>query len=176
METSSTSTTSIVDKIRNLEKLIIDRKVTLVDDESEPVKKVVYLVDHDSEDEVASVDNNMLIPWLQRGLVTCDLAMGVWDKVSSWWKLGSVNAFFIDKFFSSMGNVNVTVVLSRVWQAVVWTITYFIWKKRNARVFGYKVTSTNKIVKDIQLRSFEWIVQRSNKYKGIDCSLVMFSV
>nr|GEY85653.1 hypothetical protein [Tanacetum cinerariifolium] len=45
----------------------VGSKKTLVDDEGEPVKSVVYLVDHDSEDEVASVDNNMLIPWRQRG-------------------------------------------------------------------------------------------------------------
>ncbi|GJS29083.1 hypothetical protein Tco_0489703 [Tanacetum coccineum] len=59
VESSSTSTTSIVDKIRKFEKLIIDRKVTLVDDEGEPVKKVDYLADHDSVDEIASVDNDM---------------------------------------------------------------------------------------------------------------------
>ncbi|GJR08585.1 putative reverse transcriptase domain-containing protein [Tanacetum coccineum] len=54
------STTPIVDKIEKFEKLIIDRKVTLVDDEGELVKKVNYPVDHDSEDEVASVDNDMV--------------------------------------------------------------------------------------------------------------------
>nr|GEU33328.1 hypothetical protein [Tanacetum cinerariifolium] len=42
-----------------LEKLIIDGKVTLVNDEGELVKKVDYPGDHDSEDEVASVDNDM---------------------------------------------------------------------------------------------------------------------
>ncbi|GKA87784.1 putative reverse transcriptase domain-containing protein, partial [Tanacetum coccineum] len=59
VETSSTSNTPIVDKIRKLEKLIIDRKVTLVDDEGKPVNKVDYLGDHDSEDDVESVDNDM---------------------------------------------------------------------------------------------------------------------
>nr|GEV23682.1 reverse transcriptase domain-containing protein [Tanacetum cinerariifolium] len=38
-----------------LKKLIIDRKVTLVDNEERPLKKV----DDDSEDEIASVDNEM---------------------------------------------------------------------------------------------------------------------
>ncbi|GJZ80870.1 hypothetical protein Tco_0645864 [Tanacetum coccineum] len=42
-----------------VEKLIIDGKVTLVDDEGEPMRKVDYPGDHDSEDEVASVDNDM---------------------------------------------------------------------------------------------------------------------
>ncbi|GJV54226.1 putative reverse transcriptase domain-containing protein [Tanacetum coccineum] len=59
VETSSTSTTPIVDKIGKLEKLIIDRKVTLVDDEGKPVNKVDYPGDHDSEDDVESVDNDM---------------------------------------------------------------------------------------------------------------------
>nr|GEW00445.1 hypothetical protein [Tanacetum cinerariifolium] len=59
VESSSTSTTPIVDKIGKFEKLIIDWKVTLVDNEGEPVKKVDYPIDHDSDDEVASVDNDI---------------------------------------------------------------------------------------------------------------------
>ncbi|GJR13473.1 hypothetical protein Tco_0796125 [Tanacetum coccineum] len=39
---SSPSTTPIVDKIGKLEKLIIEGKVTLVDDDSKPLKKVEY--------------------------------------------------------------------------------------------------------------------------------------
>ncbi|GKA56638.1 putative RNA-directed DNA polymerase [Tanacetum coccineum] len=101
-------------------------------------------------------------------LITCDLAMSVWDKVFSWWKMGSVNAFSIGEFFSTCGNVNVPSNFSRVWQAVIWTSGYYIWKERNARVFGNKVSSTNKIVQDIQLKSYEWIVRRSNKFKEMD--------
>ncbi|GJZ71338.1 hypothetical protein Tco_0635189 [Tanacetum coccineum] len=59
VETSSTSTTSIVDNIRKLEKLIINGKFTLIDDDGKPLKKVDYLGDHDSENEVESVDNDM---------------------------------------------------------------------------------------------------------------------
>ncbi|GKA13827.1 reverse transcriptase domain-containing protein [Tanacetum coccineum] len=59
VETSSTSTTPIVDKIRKIKKLIMDEKVTLVDDDGIPLKKVDYLGDHDSEDEVESVYNDM---------------------------------------------------------------------------------------------------------------------
>ncbi|GKB00672.1 RNA-directed DNA polymerase, eukaryota, reverse transcriptase zinc-binding domain protein [Tanacetum coccineum] len=59
VKTSSTSTTPIVDKIGKIEKLIIDGKVTLVDDDGKPLKKIDYPGDHDSEDEVESVDNDM---------------------------------------------------------------------------------------------------------------------
>ncbi|GJR79575.1 hypothetical protein Tco_0150360 [Tanacetum coccineum] len=59
VETSSTSTTPIVEKIGKFEKLIIDGKITLVDDDGKPLKKVDYPGDHDSEDKVESVDNDM---------------------------------------------------------------------------------------------------------------------
>ncbi|GKB76223.1 RNA-directed DNA polymerase, eukaryota, reverse transcriptase zinc-binding domain protein [Tanacetum coccineum] len=101
-------------------------------------------------------------------LVTFDLAMSVWDKIFKWWKLGIVNAFSIDEFFSSNGNINAPNYVSHVWQAVIWSTGYFIWKERNARVFSNKISSTNKIVQDIQLKSYEWIVRRSYKYKEID--------
>ncbi|GJV25551.1 hypothetical protein Tco_1378246 [Tanacetum coccineum] len=56
---SSPSTTHVIEKIDKIEKLIIDGKVTLVDDEGKPLEKVDYSGDYDSEDEVASVDNEM---------------------------------------------------------------------------------------------------------------------
>nr|GEZ07938.1 hypothetical protein [Tanacetum cinerariifolium] len=55
----SPSTTPIIEKTDKIEKLIIDGKVTLVDDEEKPLKKVESSRDYDSEDEVASVDNEM---------------------------------------------------------------------------------------------------------------------
>nr|GEW54801.1 reverse transcriptase domain-containing protein [Tanacetum cinerariifolium] len=57
---SSTSTTpTVVEKIDNLEKRIIDEKIILVDDEGKPLKKVNYSGDHDSGDEVQPVDNEI---------------------------------------------------------------------------------------------------------------------
>ncbi|GJW82298.1 hypothetical protein Tco_0146273 [Tanacetum coccineum] len=47
------------DIIGKLKKLIIDGKVTHVDDDGKPLKKIDYPGDHDSEDEVESVDNDM---------------------------------------------------------------------------------------------------------------------
>ncbi|GJY85266.1 retrotransposon protein, putative, ty1-copia subclass [Tanacetum coccineum] len=49
VKTSSTSTTPIVDKIGKIEKLIIDGKVTLVDDDGKPLKKIDYPGDHDKK-------------------------------------------------------------------------------------------------------------------------------
>nr|GEZ73422.1 hypothetical protein [Tanacetum cinerariifolium]GEZ73440.1 hypothetical protein [Tanacetum cinerariifolium]GEZ73450.1 hypothetical protein [Tanacetum cinerariifolium] len=76
---SSTSTTPIIDKFEKFEKLIIDGKVTLMDDEGEPVKKVDYPSDHDSEDEVASVDNNMA-----RSMVSEKVGFGTNSLLEQW--------------------------------------------------------------------------------------------
>ncbi|GKC10865.1 putative RNA-directed DNA polymerase, partial [Tanacetum coccineum] len=59
VESSSTSNTLLVEKINKMERPIIEGKVTLVDDEGKPLKKVDYSGDHDSEDEVASTNNDM---------------------------------------------------------------------------------------------------------------------
>ncbi|GKA90097.1 hypothetical protein Tco_0811909 [Tanacetum coccineum] len=58
-KSSSTSTTPIVQKTDKIERLIIDGKVTLVVDEGKPLENVNSLGDHDSEDEVELVDNEM---------------------------------------------------------------------------------------------------------------------
>nr|GEV97262.1 hypothetical protein [Tanacetum cinerariifolium] len=50
VESSSTSTTHIIEKIGKIERLIIDMKVTFVDDGGKPLTKVYSSGDHDSED------------------------------------------------------------------------------------------------------------------------------
>nr|GEZ08703.1 hypothetical protein [Tanacetum cinerariifolium] len=54
-ESSSPNTTPIMEKINKMENLIIDGKAILVYNEGKPLSKV----DEDSEDEVASVDNDV---------------------------------------------------------------------------------------------------------------------
>ncbi|GJU96848.1 reverse transcriptase domain, reverse transcriptase zinc-binding domain protein [Tanacetum coccineum] len=82
---------------------------------------------------------NNIVETGAHSLITCDLAMSVWDKIFDWWKVRSVNAFTIDEFFSSNRNLNVPNYFSRVWQVVIWSIGYYIWKERNSRVFGNKL-------------------------------------
>ncbi|GJZ25323.1 reverse transcriptase domain, reverse transcriptase zinc-binding domain protein [Tanacetum coccineum] len=72
-------------------------------------------------------------------LVLCNFSMSVWEKVFSWWKLRSVNAFSIGELFYSNGNVDIPNCSILLWQAVIWTSGYYIWKVRNARVFKGKV-------------------------------------
>ncbi|GKB91655.1 reverse transcriptase domain, reverse transcriptase zinc-binding domain protein, partial [Tanacetum coccineum] len=101
-------------------------------------------------------------------LVFCNFVMSVWEKIFSLWKLGSVNAFSIGEIFTANGNVVISNYSSHLWQAVIWTSGYFIWKMRNERIFKGKVSSITKIVQDIQLKRFEWITRRTRNSSEFD--------
>ncbi|GKC15189.1 hypothetical protein Tco_1011971 [Tanacetum coccineum] len=59
VDNSSIDTTPIIDKIRKFEELLTSGQAILVDEAGNPLKKVEFSGDYDSEDEVASVDNDM---------------------------------------------------------------------------------------------------------------------
>nr|GFA79412.1 hypothetical protein [Tanacetum cinerariifolium] len=59
VDNSSTNTTPIKDKIKKFEELLTSGKATRVDEAGNPLKKVEFPDDYDSEGEVASVDNDM---------------------------------------------------------------------------------------------------------------------
>ncbi|GKF74428.1 hypothetical protein Tco_0220760, partial [Tanacetum coccineum] len=63
VKNSSTSNTPIIDKIRKFQDLLFDGQAILVDEAGVPLKKVECPGDYDSEDEVASVDNDMAHPY-----------------------------------------------------------------------------------------------------------------
>ncbi|GJU86281.1 stigma-specific STIG1 family protein [Tanacetum coccineum] len=79
VDSSSISTTPIVDKIDKMERLIIDGMTTLVDDEDKPLTRVDSSSDHDSEDEVASVDNDMA-----KFLASKDVGYGTNSLLEQW--------------------------------------------------------------------------------------------
>ncbi|GJV25403.1 putative reverse transcriptase domain-containing protein [Tanacetum coccineum] len=58
VKNSSTCYTPIIDKIDEFEDLLIDGQAILVDESGNPLKKVECPGDYDSEDEVASVNND----------------------------------------------------------------------------------------------------------------------
>ncbi|GKA18340.1 RNA-directed DNA polymerase, eukaryota, reverse transcriptase zinc-binding domain protein [Tanacetum coccineum] len=59
VDNSSSGTTHIIEKIRKFEDLLTSRQAILVDKARNPLKKVEFLGEYDSKDEVAPVDNDM---------------------------------------------------------------------------------------------------------------------
>ncbi|GJR18761.1 hypothetical protein Tco_0967288 [Tanacetum coccineum] len=59
VDNSSSGTTPIIDKIRKFKDLLTSGQAILVNKAGNPLKKVEFSGEYDSEDEVASVDNDM---------------------------------------------------------------------------------------------------------------------
>ncbi|GJS68826.1 hypothetical protein Tco_0683391 [Tanacetum coccineum] len=78
-ESSSTSTSLIIEKFDKMERLIIDGTATLVDDEGIPLTRIDSLGNHDSDDEVASVDNDMA-----NFLASMDVGYGTNSLLEQW--------------------------------------------------------------------------------------------
>ncbi|GKD41268.1 hypothetical protein Tco_1261475 [Tanacetum coccineum] len=74
-------TTPIVEKINKSEKLIIDKKITLVDDEGKPLENIDYLGDHDSEDEVEQVDYDIYNDDMYEGYEIPDNIQSICDNL-----------------------------------------------------------------------------------------------
>ncbi|GKB91245.1 retrotransposon protein, putative, ty1-copia subclass [Tanacetum coccineum] len=79
VDNSSTSTTSIIDKIMKFEDLLTSGQAILVGEASNPLKKVDFLGDYESEDEVASVDNDMA-----RSLASERVGFGTQSLLEQW--------------------------------------------------------------------------------------------
>ncbi|GJT36173.1 reverse transcriptase domain, reverse transcriptase zinc-binding domain protein [Tanacetum coccineum] len=85
-------------------------------------------------------------------LVLCNMAMGVWEKIHSWWNLGGVIAFFIRVFFYLNGDVNLPNNSRLLWQAVLWTSGYIIWKKEIIACLRLKSRALIKLFKIFNLK------------------------
>nr|GEX82838.1 hypothetical protein [Tanacetum cinerariifolium] len=59
VDDSSSGNTPIIDKIEKFEDLLTSGQAILVDKAGNPLKKVEFMGEYDSEDEVASIDNDM---------------------------------------------------------------------------------------------------------------------
>ncbi|GJR46831.1 hypothetical protein Tco_1314934 [Tanacetum coccineum] len=75
VDNSSSGTTLIIDKIGKFEYLLTSGQDMLVDKASNPLKKVEFLGEYDSKDEVASVDNDMARSMASKRIVVQDTSV-----------------------------------------------------------------------------------------------------
>ncbi|GJR84245.1 hypothetical protein Tco_0155030, partial [Tanacetum coccineum] len=79
IDSSSTGTTPIIDKIGKFEDLLYSGQAILLDNAGNPLKNVELSGDYDSEDEVASVDNDMA-----RSLASERVGFGTQSLLKQW--------------------------------------------------------------------------------------------
>ncbi|XP_071718211.1 uncharacterized protein [Rutidosis leptorrhynchoides] len=109
------------------------------------------------DNDIESVDHSLIL---------CKHAYDVWNKVFDWWGRGGFNFANVEDFFRDTGPSN-SLVSKKIWQAVIWSCCYLIWKNRNQKVFSNRCWNVPVALNDIQVKSFEWIAKRC-KDKTID--------
>ncbi|XP_071728822.1 uncharacterized protein [Rutidosis leptorrhynchoides] len=108
------------------------------------------------DDDLESVDHS---------LIFCKHSLELWNRVFGWWKLGSFSNYSVGEILRGNAPVSMSVVGKKIWQAIEWICGYYIWKNRNNKVFRDKTWTTPISLNEIQIKSFEWISQRSKGRK-----------
>ncbi|XP_071713962.1 uncharacterized protein [Rutidosis leptorrhynchoides] len=106
------------------------------------------------------------IETVNHSLILCKHAFDVWCKVFDWWGRGGIPFVNVEDMFTDAGQTN-TCVGKSIWQAVIWSTTYLIWKNRNQKVFSNKSWNTPMALNEIQIKSYEWVAKRC-KVKSLD--------
>ncbi|XP_071689228.1 uncharacterized protein [Rutidosis leptorrhynchoides] len=106
------------------------------------------------DDDLESVDHC---------LISCKYSMEVWNRVYSWWKIGSFSNLSIGEILRGNAPIPLTNFGRLIWQAVECVCAYYNWKNRNNLVFRGKSWTIPVMLNEIQSKSFEWISQRLRK-------------
>ncbi|XP_071718440.1 uncharacterized protein [Rutidosis leptorrhynchoides] len=106
------------------------------------------------------------IETVNHSLILCKNAFEVWAKIFDWWGRGGVPFINVGDLFLDTGQAT-SHVGKIIWQAVVWTCSYLIWKIRNQKIFTNKSWNGTVALNEIQVKSFEWFAKRC-KDKSID--------
>ncbi|XP_071699692.1 uncharacterized protein [Rutidosis leptorrhynchoides] len=92
---------------------------------------------------------------------SCTFAGDIWSRTFSWWKNDSHHySDCTDMLNCIRSNSSVT---SNLWQAIEWVVGYLLWENRNSKIFGKNYMSVPVLFNDIQVKSFQWISNRSKK-------------
>ncbi|XP_071698919.1 uncharacterized protein [Rutidosis leptorrhynchoides] len=109
---------------------------------------------------------NDAVETVSHALFSCKLVREIWEKVLKWWGIDStqhnIESILIESSYVPCSNLG-----EKIWQAMVWTSIYLIWKNRNQKVFKKICWSTPVALNDIQVKSYEWIA-KMNKVNNIE--------
>ncbi|XP_071699365.1 uncharacterized protein [Rutidosis leptorrhynchoides] len=95
---------------------------------------------------------------VDHALVDCKFSSDVWSRVLKWWNSNSnINSTDLLRGKSSH---TMSLLGSKIWQAMEWICAYSIWRNRNSLVFQGKSSISPVILNEIQAKSFEWISER----------------
>ncbi|XP_071688854.1 uncharacterized protein [Rutidosis leptorrhynchoides] len=106
---------------------------------------------------------NDVVESVDHAIYSCKSAKDVWIGILKWWNLSLPSGATFEELIKGSSFPTLNSTKWKVWQAVVWVTCYLIWKNRNLKVFKNDSWAPPKIIYEIQVKSFEWIQNRSRK-------------
>ncbi|XP_071740236.1 uncharacterized protein [Rutidosis leptorrhynchoides] len=113
-------------------------------------------------------------------LYGCNKVSDVWNKVFEWWGLkGSTIVNLEELLLGNSSQVN-SVEGKNIWQAMIWSCVYLMWKNRNHAIFNNVSWNPPVALSEIQVKSYEWIAKRIkgksiNWYNWLHCPNIFVS-
>ncbi|GJU61310.1 NB-ARC domains-containing protein [Tanacetum coccineum] len=99
--------------------------------------------------------------------VKCDVALNIWREVLKWWGLNNIQIDNLNDVFSLSSRSNLTPKVSILFDAVVQSTLWFLWRFRNEFIFASKRPNKDLILNDIKHYTFVWI---SNRLRKVSCN------
>ncbi|GJX75160.1 putative RNA-directed DNA polymerase, partial [Tanacetum coccineum] len=97
-------------------------------------------------------------------LMKCDIAKSVWNDVLKWWNIRNVQLETLNDLLSLASRTTLSNTLLAVFDAVVNSAVWVLWRFRNDSSFAIKRPNRSLILNDIKQLSFTWI---SNRLRNI---------
>ncbi|XP_071713461.1 uncharacterized protein [Rutidosis leptorrhynchoides] len=106
---------------------------------------------------------NDVVESMDQAIYSCKSGQEIWIGIIKWWNLSLPLGFTLVDLIKCSNAIRLETSKKKVWQAVVWVTCYLIWKNRNLKVFRNDAWATSKIISEVQVKSFEWVKNRSRK-------------
>ncbi|XP_071688252.1 uncharacterized protein [Rutidosis leptorrhynchoides] len=100
------------------------------------------------------------VEYIQHSLLSCRKTLEIWGKIFDWWRATLPSSIDINNLIEGSSNIFSSELGKNIWQAVLWSCAYLVWKNRNEKVFNNKCWNIQVAVSEIQIKSFEWVAKR----------------
>nr|GEY47317.1 RNA-directed DNA polymerase, eukaryota, reverse transcriptase zinc-binding domain protein [Tanacetum cinerariifolium] len=98
-------------------------------------------------------------------IVKCTLTKNTWLEIIKWWNIRDVHMDNLNDVFSLANHANLPPVLSNVFDAVVQSTLWTLWRFRNDFIFAAIRPRKDLILNNIKQFTFSWISNRFRKVR-----------
>lgn len=95
--------------------------------------------------------------------VYCKTAKETWSNIGNWWKITNVNIRNLEESITFAENAPITETIKHLFDMVVQSTIWHIWRFRNDMVFNTKQPNKHLILDNIKLSSYSWIRSRQKR-------------